>query len=168
MIEGLKASHKGVYTPFQIEASRKRRGSHLSEDTKKKISQALKGRKGKPMSDELKEKLIKLHIGRSPSNKGKKLSEEQRKLVSEKTKEAMKSLEIKQKIRDSNKRRTGKTYKYKVYQYDLQGNLIAQYNGYANASRATSIHKSAIANCVYGKTKTAGGYIWKIGNKEEN
>lgn len=48
--------------------SEQRKGKHLSNETKRKISLANKGKKGKPCSEETKKKL-------SESNKGKKLSE---------------------------------------------------------------------------------------------
>lgn len=168
MIKGLKMSHLGKYTEAQREANNKRRGTHLSEEQKQKLRGRTPWNKGKKVmfSESGRLKQVLSHKGKIPPNKGTHLSEEEKRIVSEKTKEGMKNPEVKQKIIIANKKRTGKVFKYIVNQYDLEGNLIAKYKGYANASRETGINKSGISNCIYGKTKTCGGYIWTISTKE--
>lgn len=52
-----------------------------------------------------------------------------------------------------------------VEQYDLNGNLIATYNGTGHASRTLGILSSHIRECCRNKMKTYKGYIWKY--KEE-
>lgn len=52
-----------------------------------------------------------------------------------------------------------------ILQYSKKGELIASYNSIPNASLATGIKRRAIGNCLYGWSKSAGGYIWKF--KEE-
>lgn len=48
-----------------------------------------------------------------------------------------------------------------VFQYDLQGNLLKEYYSEIEASRQTNIHRYCIRQCVDGKQKSAGGFIWK-------
>lgn len=48
-----------------------------------------------------------------------------------------------------------------VYQYDLEGNYINQYNGTQEAHRMTGVHQGNIAACARGKYSHAGGFIWK-------
>lgn len=52
-----------------------------------------------------------------------------------------------------------------VLQFSKEGKLIATYDSILKASLATDIKRRAISNCLYGWSKTAGGYIWKF--KEE-
>ncbi|MCI8378585.1 MAG: hypothetical protein HFH72_08710 [Lachnospiraceae bacterium] len=52
----------------------------------------------------------------------------------------------------------------KVFQYDLKGHLISNYDSYCDAARAIGKRKEAashIAQVCKGKRKTAYGYIWK-------
>lgn len=51
-----------------------------------------------------------------------------------------------------------------VCQYDLNGNLIAEYASACEAQRKTGIWQQNISHCCLGKfyTKTAGGFIWKF------
>lgn len=41
------------------------------------------------------------------------------------------------------------------------GEIIAEFYGAAEASRRTGISRTAILNCCYGWSNTAGGYKWK-------
>ena len=47
-----------------------------------------------------------------------------------------------------------------VVQYDLQGNLIAEFEGLRDAERQTGISHENISSCCRGKTKTTHGYIF--------
>lgn len=62
------------------------KGQHLSEETKKKISDANRGKpasnKGKPCSDETKQKLSESLKGRTSPMKGRKLAEETKSKIS--------------------------------------------------------------------------------------
>lgn len=60
----------------------------------------------------------------------------------------------------------GKSNAIKVLQYDLNGNLIKEWNSATEAGKKLGILQQSISNCRTGKTKTAGGYIWKY--KEES
>jgi hypothetical protein len=51
----------------------------------------------------------------------------------------------------------------RVYQYDLDGNFIAEYNSMAEAHKVLNItHSQAIKLCAQNKRKVAHGYIWKF------
>ena len=49
----------------------------------------------------------------------------------------------------------------KVAQYDMNGNLIAVYNGLKEASESVGSSSGAICDVCNGKTKTSKGYVWK-------
>lgn len=51
--------------------------------------------------------------------------------------------------------------KQKIKQYDLNNNFIKEFNSSREASRELGIIETAICNCVKGKSRKAGGYIWK-------
>lgn len=48
-----------------------------------------------------------------------------------------------------------------VLQFDLEGNLLAEYVSASEASRKTTVLKSCITKCCRGERKTSGGFIWK-------
>lgn len=52
-----------------------------------------------------------------------------------------------------------------VLQYNFQYVFIKEYKSLTDASQKTNINISHISDCIRGKRKTAGGYMWKI--KEE-
>jgi len=51
--------------------------------------------------------------------------------------------------------------KKKVYQYDKQGNFIAEFNGTREAERQTGVNAQSISKVALGQRKTAGGFVWK-------
>lgn len=162
MIDSLKKSHANLpLSELQIQANMKRRGRHLSEETKQKMRGHTPWNKGKHsvISEDARRRQSEAHKGKIPANKGKHLSEEEKRVVSEKTRIGMNKPEVKQKIREANKRNTGKRFKYYVYQFQLDGTLVEIHRGYANAFRKTNVAASSIHSCVLGKNKTAGGYI---------
>lgn len=67
--------------------------------------------------------------------------------------------------RKENMRKIGeKSYninRKKIKQYDLKGNFIKQWNSEKEASEKSNILHSSISNCIHGRSKSAGGYIWK-------
>lgn len=122
-----------------------RYGTHLSEEHKRKLSDFAKTRigdknpnygkhtlKGHKLSDETKKKISK-------ANKGRKVSKKARLAVSE-----------------ANKRRAKK-----VFQYDLDFNLIKVWDSANDVYVILGINKSSIGECCRGKRKTAGGYHWE-------
>jgi len=48
-----------------------------------------------------------------------------------------------------------------IIQYDMTGTIIKEYPSIAEADRITGVKHSNIKRVLYGKTKQAGGYIWK-------
>lgn len=61
------------------------------------------------------------------------------------------------------------TYKEKaskgpVLQYDLNGNLVAEYDSLRDAARITGYRKGSITNVCNGGRKTFKGFIWKYGD----
>jgi len=55
----------------------------------------------------------------------------------------------------------------RVQQLDLKGNFIKEWD-YANqAIKALKLNSSAITDCLKGRQKTAGGFIWEYGTDEE-
>lgn len=51
---------------------------------------------------------------------------------------------------------------FKVFQYDLKGNLINSFSSYAEAGKYIGKSSSHISSCARGKRKTAYGYKWSI------
>jgi hypothetical protein len=59
----------------------------------------------------------------------------------------------------------GKTRNNKpAIQYDLAGTFIKEWGSATLASQQLNIHYGSISSCCLGKTKTAGGYVWKFKN----
>lgn len=68
--------------------------------------------------------------------------------------------EIREKLRTSHLGKRGGTRSVKMF--DLRGVFIKEYEAIADASRDLGILRTSICNCLAGKAKTAGGYIWQI------
>jgi group I intron endonuclease len=49
----------------------------------------------------------------------------------------------------------------KVQQFTIEGTLVKSYPSCSEAARQIGMSKSAIQMCVSGKSKTAGGFVWK-------
>lgn len=107
----------------------------ISEETRKKMSEAKKGkigsRLGTTQSDETRKKLSEIQ-------KGKILKED-----------------TKNKIHEANS--------YIVLKYDMNDNLIGRYTGTREAEKSIGKENanSSISKCCRGEQKTAYGYIWK-------
>ena len=50
--------------------------------------------------------------------------------------------------------------KRRVYQYDLDGNLINTYESLTESVRQTGCNLGNISSCCLGKRKTCGGFRW--------
>lgn len=168
------ASHDSEYIkywknkklPFDMKKkiSESQKGRKLSEDIKNKISESLKGKtksdetknkmKG-PKSDNMIKKLSEYSKNRSiihrqnlsKSNIGKKLSEDTKKKISKSQKGISKLANAK-----------------RVYQYNIKGNLIAEFESVAKAAKVLGLSISAISNAAIGKSKSSAGFIWKYKN----
>ena len=114
------------------------KGKPMSEETKKKLSESKKGLQtgeknpmfGKHHSDETKQKISKVHKGKPAHNKGKPMSEEQKKKLSK-----------------------------KVLQFTLDDEFIREWPSVAEVGR-NGYNFSHIAACCRGEYKSAYGYKW--------
>jgi hypothetical protein len=52
-------------------------------------------------------------------------------------------------------------YYHPIEQYDLDGNFIQKWDNTRIAAKHLNINTASISNCLLGKYKTAGGFIWK-------
>lgn len=52
-------------------------------------------------------------------------------------------------------------------QYTIGGRLVAIYTSDTEAARINGLNRSGINNCVRGKSKSSGGYVWKRVEDEE-
>ena len=114
-------------------------GKSLSEETKNKLSQALKGR---IIPDEVRQKT-------SETMKGVPKSDETRKRMSE-----TRSGWSMPKGKDSKKALS-------VDQFDKDGNLIKTFGSISDAAEELGCQRSGICFCLKGKLKTSGGFVWK-------
>jgi len=51
--------------------------------------------------------------------------------------------------------------KKKVFQYNYNGDLVAEFTSVAEASSISGLSKSCISRCCRGERESSGGYIWK-------
>lgn len=111
------------------------KGKHLSQESKQKIKNA---RLGSHLSDESKKKISNAFSGENHPMYGKHHSDE-----------------TKEKIRNSKKH---------TPVICIETNII--YRGQKEASRKTGVDQSSIWKCCNGKAKTAGGYHWEYVEKD--
>lgn len=93
----------------------------------------------KPMPDHVKKALAEANKNRAPWNKGIRLSEEV-KSIFKKSKEKLRK---------------------PILQYDLNGNLLAEYESLTEAAKATGHGKSSIGKVALGYEKRNKGFVWK-------
>lgn len=119
-------------------------GTHLSEETKQKISTKLKEfflnsenhpMYGKHMSEESKEKSRISHLGKNASDETKRKMSEKR-------------------------RGADNSASKSVIQFDINGNYIHTWEYATMASNTLNIDLSSIIKCCRGKRNKAGGFIW--------
>lgn len=56
---------------------------------------------------------------------------------------------------------TSRTESQKVLQYDLNGKLIKEWPSYIKAAKELNIQSTGISDCVNGRLKTSGRFIWR-------
>jgi group I intron endonuclease len=110
-------------------------GVVISEETRQKLVTSHLGKKN-PHTPEWNEKIREGNLGRKKPHVGIPRSEES-----------------KAKIAAAHSKRVG--------QYDLNLNLIRVFDSLRSAAKETNIKNQNISACCLGRTKTAGGYIWK-------
>jgi hypothetical protein len=142
----MEAHYILLFKSFGAKLTNKNKGGggplFMSEETKEKIRQKSLGRPG-------------YFKGKVGPNKGRKfgpISEETRKLKSEKSK---------------GRKPTGGTVIFKekylwkpILQFDYKGDLIKEHLSIEHASKETGIVRVSISYVINHKTKTAGGFIW--------
>lgn len=164
------------------------KGLILSEETKKKIKNAMMGEKnpfwGRTHTEEAKEKNRIAHIGKtnstetrlkiSKSNKGKTMSDEARAKASETRKikypkgethynyGRKMTEEQKQKISKSKIGKRRKDLEQKIIQIDLQtGEIIKEWDSIIQAAKTLNLNSPNIINVCKGKYKQSGGFKWR-------
>ena len=48
-----------------------------------------------------------------------------------------------------------------IKQFDKKGNFIKEFTGIKQAAKELNLSNTAIGNCLNGRSKTSGGFIWK-------
>lgn len=61
------------------------------------------------------------------------------------------------------KRETKRPLPKQTEQYTTDGRLVAVYESTGSAAKKTNVPAKRIQDCARGRTKTAGGYVWKYG-----
>ena len=136
--------------------SKAHKGRVMSEDQKKKISLA---NTGKIRSVETRKKLSDYaksrYSGEGNPMYGKKHTKEARQKISRANKgKRLSEFEIQKRIDSS-------TTKRAVKQYDIDGNLMCQYDSISDAHRKTNSHISGITLSCQGKIYTSNGFVWR-------
>ena len=118
-------------------------GKSLSEETRKKISEALKGK----------------FVGENNPNYGShKLKGENNPMYGKQHSE-----EARKKMSENHADYSGGKHPHskKIIQYDKQWNLIKIWDCIMDVERELKINHSDISRCCRGKLKTTGGFIWR-------
>ncbi len=142
-----------------------RTGVSWTEERREKFRELMSGENnpnfGKEMSEETRQKL-------SDALKGRVISEESRKKRSETMKGVPKTEETRIKMREAASKRTNKMPTGKehhnsksIAQYDLEGNLINTFESIHQAAKELSIQPNGICLCCKGKLKKSGGYVFR-------
>jgi group I intron endonuclease len=140
------------------------KGQILSEETRKKMSIA---RSGVPRSEEVKKKISDSKKGNQHPMYGKHLSNEWKEKISKAKQGRVVTEETRRKLsvanKGKNKDRIGKnnSQSIPVYQCDLEGNIIREWESIGLAAKALKFATTNISKCCNGKRKTAYGYTWK-------
>ena len=121
--------------------------------------------KGK-LSEETKEKIREKALGHK-RNIGHKVSKETRKKISIAHQGKKLSESTKDKIRNHPNIRGNHNRRKKLYQLDMDGNLLNTYDTTYEAQYATGVHRCNISACCNGRLTHAGQFKWtyNYGNK---
>jgi len=157
-------------------------GYKMSEETKRKISIALKGQIIHPntlarLLDKERNPFSRAGIEHPKS--GKAMSESAREAIRKaltgkiKTEEHCRNLglshlgkplsdEHKAVLSDGRRKGTNNAHAKKVIQLDLQGNVIKIWDLMSEAARETNTILSRISRCCHGHNKAANGFVWRL------
>ena len=173
--KGYNITKGGDSNPMDNEESRKKiseslKGKKLTGETRKKISKSLKGR---TLNEEHRKKISESLKGRtfteetkqkmSETMKGKKLTEETRKKISKIMKGRILSEETKQKMSETMK---GKNNPNATKVYCVELDMV--FNTVTEASEYVGCSISSISSVLTGKRKTAKGYHWIYAEDRNN
>ena len=178
--EDLLVREMGTLSPDGYNLKEGGSNGKMSEETTQKMSESQRGEKnhmyGKTLSEKTKQRLREANFGKTHTDETKqKISESQRgdkhhmygkthtvetkkklsdanagKVLSEETKQKMSEAHLGEKHRLSKR----------VYQYDLEGNMIESFGSTGEAARHLRRYASKISECAGGKSKTAYGFKW--------
>ena len=136
-------------------------GSKRTDDQKQNISNSLMGRK---CTDLHRANISKSLIG-NQYNTGKTLSDEHKKKISESNK-GIKRPKTQEQIEKHRKAVTGvkrcKDFFKPILQYDLENNIIAEFETIELASISNNLKAQYILRCARGVRKTYSKFIWKF------
>ena len=156
--DGYNLKSGGSNGKHSDESNQKNRDAHLgkmhTEETKQKMSES---QRGKTLSDKTKQKMSEAKLGKTKSEETRgKMSESQRgKTLSDETKQKMSEAQRGEKNH----------YSKRVYQYDLEGNLLGSYGSCEEAGRHLEKRDGTkISKCACGKQKTAYSFKWSYEN----
>lgn len=126
------------------------KGRQITKEQRKKISETSKGRK---VSEETKRKMSESNKG-NKNNQGKKHSEKTKMKMSEKGKN--------RKHNEETRKKMSLIKKIKIVQIDINTNrFIRIWDSGSDASKELKINCTTITAVCRGRQKTAGGYKWK-------
>ena len=143
-------------------------GRTLSEEHKEKIINSLKDfhnnndvhwNKGKITSDEIKQKIINSTTGENNHFYGKEHTQ--------KTKEKMRNHKLGKTLSNDTKKKMSesqlqRTKKYKVMQFDMDNNFIAEFDCIKVAAEQTNSNEKCIFRVCKGNRKSTNKFIWKF------
>lgn len=143
-----------------------RLGKTNSEEHKRKCSIARKGRsiQQPPCSETKRQKIKESWAIKRANGYQYSHSEETKIKISKANKGKKRSIEVKEKCQ---KRLLGKRLydnRRKIVQKDMEGNFLNEFSSVTGAGLQTKILKTSIQNCLAGRTKTAGKFIWEYKN----
>lgn len=151
-------THANLHSTFiRVDDGRKTTKLHnkefLSEETRKKKSEAMKGKK--QSQEHIRKRIEPL--------KGRRLSENTKKQISESRKgkgTQPKSEETKQKMSKA-REEYWKTHTKHIFQYTLDGEFVKEWSSLSEINKTLGYDMKSISNCCKGKQKTAYKHLWK-------
>jgi group I intron endonuclease len=127
---------------------------------------------GVKRSDETKEKVRQANLGLKHPDWRNKIKSETQGGDNHWTKTKEFSEESKNKMSESQKKLHENGYvspaKKKIDQYSLNNEFIKHWDSAKDVEMTIGISRFAIAQCLIGKNKTSGGFIWKYNNNNNN
>lgn len=141
-------------------------GIEWTEERRRRFKELMSGENnpnfGKPLSDETKEKL-------STALKGRVIPEDVRKKTSETMRGVPKSEETRKKMSEARRGWSmprGKDSKKAIAidQYDKEGNFVKSFGSISDAANEIGCQSSGICFCLKGKLQTSAGFVWKYKN----